>query len=253
MAQVTPIKPETNQPQDTNALEQRIANLEKLLAEHQHTGRDKTKTLISSISIPEYEYFSAGNAYFSGAITNKDTASEVSYSFMNAGPDKESGFGDTTKNSEIFTQHSSSSTFFLGIRPPISNGSTTITSGASSLTDSNKSWTVDELSGAYISLVTTAGVLQTLPIASNTSNQITVTGTFTVSGTCTYTTFKPIYLGGANYPWLRAYVGDTNSGGIRFGYGATNGGTNSLLYTVDDSLKFRNTAGTVYSVDLTPD
>jgi hypothetical protein len=243
------------QNQEIIELKSNLEELNKFFSEHRHTGEDKTLSLISTIQLPEYSFFSAGNAILSGSSINKGTSSEIDYNFLNTGADKEEGVGYVTKNTQIITQHSvtipSGETFFMGLRPPISTGSTTITTGTSTLGDSTKSWVVDELAGAYISILDSASTLQTLPIASNTSTTITVTGTFTLSGLCTYTTFKPVYLGGANYPWKRAYVTDTSAGGVRFGQGATAGGQNSLLYTVGNRIYFRDTAGTVSTLAFT--
>lgn len=113
-----------------------------------------------------------------------------------------------------------------------------VTNGATTLTDTTKNWTVDELAGAMVNIYNSSGVHQfTRQIASNTATVVTIDGTWPAGVTDgTYTVFVPTYLGVGDVPWRRLIVGgdDVSSGGtgaqrrvIRMGFGTT-GGTETL-------------------------
>lgn len=153
---------------------------------------------------------------------------------------------ESSLNAQVFLQdfpdNVDLNSFFFGYRKPIyaqKAGTTiTVTSGGSTMTDSTKTWTTDELAGAKINIFNSSGTFQfNRQIASNTSTVVTIDGTWpaTVSGG-TYFIFMPLFLGNATNPWRQVYAGgtDVSSGGdgsvnraIRIGYGTT-GGTETI-------------------------
>jgi len=122
--------------------------------------------------------------------------------------------------------------FYYGLRMPafVNNEGVSVTSGGSTLQDTGRVFGVNELTDSYISAFG-GGVNQTLQIASNTEDTVTVDGTWDATATVTYTIFRPVFLGGANFPWKRLYVGED----IRFGYGSTAGDKTFRIIKVSDS------------------
>ena len=112
--------------------------------------------------------------------------------------------------------------FNYSIRPPLyTNNGLSVTSGGDTITDSTRSWKVNELVGAYISVIgTTSLPLETHTITENTATQITINGTWGASDSSVqYTVWRPVYFGTADFPWRRIYLTDD----IRFGLGASAG------------------------------
>lgn len=130
--------------------------------------------------------------------------------------------------------------FFYIYRKPLyaSRSAISVTSGGTTVSDSNQKWKTDSLAGAMVNIYNSSGVMQfTRQIASNNATQITIDGTWpaSVSGGG-FLVLMPIYLGSADVPWRRSTIGgeDVSSGGdgsvrrvLRFGYGTT-GGTETL-------------------------
>jgi hypothetical protein len=236
-------------------LENKIKEFEKTFTEHGHTGNDKSLGIKGNIQLEDFQYITIGNAIFSGASVNKGTPTEQNFTFINTGGDRDDKVLDVTKNTQIVTDDTPSGlTFFYGQKSPVVVGTgISIVSGTSTLNDSTKKFVVNELAGAYINISAVGSIItETLVIASNTESSITVTGTFSTDiSNAAYVVFDAVYLGAANYPWKRLYTTDTNAGGLRFGQGPTNGGQNSLLYTVGDRIYFRDTSGTVNTLAFT--
>lgn len=115
--------------------------------------------------------------------------------------------------------------FFYGLRPPLFSGppagsTITVTSGASTITDTNQNFGINYLADSYISVEGSTLGLETYKITSNTATAITVDGTWGATDSdVVYVVFRPIYFGSANYPWKRIYLTDD----IRFGKGASGG------------------------------
>lgn len=159
------------------------------------------------------------------------------------------GNKESSKNSQLILENDDDNaalnSFYYGYRKPIyvpATGTTiSVTSTGNTMSDSGKNWVVNELAGAHIDIYDNSGALQfTRQIASNTSNQVTIDGTWpaTVSGG-TYFIFMPIFLGAADYPWRQIYAGgtDVSSGGdgtvrraIRIGYGSSSGEGNIGIF-----------------------
>ena len=128
---------------------------------------------------------------------------------------------------EIFLAHGSNdetnyNSFFAGARTPIVIATGKIINGGTVLTDLSQNFKINELAGSRLWLITAAGGEDYL-IASNTANTITITGGTWVadSNEYTYQVYRTVFLGGANAPWRRLFVGDE----IRLGYGASGGTT----------------------------
>lgn len=152
------------------------------------------------------------------------------------------GGSTSSLNTQLWIEDQPSSTdfnsFLYSYRKPLYSlptGSTvSVTSGASTMTDTTKTWVVNELAGAMVNIYNSSGVFQfTRQIASNTSTVVTIDSTWpsTVNGG-SYIILVPTYLGAAEFPWRRVIVGgdDVSSGGdgaqrrfLRMGYGTTTG------------------------------
>ena len=103
-----------------------------------------------------------------------------------------------------------------------------ITNGGSTLTDTTIDIRPNDiLVGRQIVLINASSVvIETFPIASNTSTEITIGGTWTsATGSYRYLVTSPFLLGDAVQPWQRLYVGGDPYEGkfIRLGYGASSG------------------------------
>jgi len=119
----------------------------------------------------------------------------------------------------LFLSHSpqSSLTFLHAYRTPVISGEGAITKGADTFTDSSAKFQTDQLAGSIL-ILSASG--ETRKIVSNTENVITVDDDWEAeSGSYAYEIITPIYLGAANRPFKRLYVGED----IRLGYGASAG------------------------------
>lgn len=230
-----------------------LSRLRSVVEKHQHTDSDGTPKLRIGIeTITE----SGGLSYIGnggvGQVTSVNSDGTKNHSlFIAVGEDKGLSVSDAQEsiNSQlVLSQYGNGSgTFFYSAsNPQYTNKGKSVSSGGSTLTDTNFNWSINVLAGAYVNIYDSVGSFQfTRQISSNTSSVITITGTWpsTVSN-CTYSVFLPTYLGSADNPWKRGYVGEGTSEGLRFGYGPTNGGQNGLLY-MDSSgnLYWRNKGG----------
>lgn len=226
-------------------LRQEIETLKETLAKHVHTGDDGSEKLRTSIELPEGEYLNAGSIFVEGY---NDTSKRQSTGAIVVGSDR--NIADGSRNTQIMIDHllSSNDTFVHAERSPLYVGKGNVSSGGTTMSQSNYSWDTNELAGAYV--VVWDGDLLTFDsykIVSNNATTITVDGTWSFSQTgAAYIVFMPVYFGSAQYPWRRLYTLDGLGGGIRFGLGMTNGGQkdNGLLY-MDNAgdLYWRNKAG----------
>lgn len=242
---------------DNKELEKRIKELEKWKAEKE---KQQIKYPVDQLSLTvlfKYvlgrtfhnlssfllESFGFGNATIA-ALTGKDATNRQYIMAFSIGEEtmQQQGSASGSKNTQMYMDDQPDSSnlqsFFYGYRKPIytvtGNGTVDVSSGASTVTDSDKDWDTNELAGAMINIYDSAGALQfSRQIASNTSTVVTIDGTWpsTVSDG-TYIVLMPMYLGAADYPWRQGYFGgdDVSSGGtgaqrrfIRLGYGSTGG------------------------------
>lgn len=239
---------------DKKVVTDKLDSLDKVLKIHGHQGDDGSKRLEREINLlPGNGFVVADVAELSGFSETLPNGGDRTVVGIATGRDTTPQ--DGLNNSQIYMEHQYSTdsttkqTFFQGIRAPIYNGKTAaVTSGGTTLTQNDYGWVPNSMAGAYVVVNNAAGTsFAGYLIASNTSNTLTITGgTFAFSGAgLPYTISVPIYLGSASYPWRRIYTGDLTSGGIRFGFGATGGGQNGLLYMdASGDLYWRNFAGT---------
>lgn len=229
-------------------LSKKIAGIEKSLAEHKHEGDDGSVRLQKEINLLSGQTLGAGDVAGFTGITSK----EDGYYLMPLSLGVDQNIKDGFQNSQLNLQHyfstddTTKQTFFYGYRSPVFSGlKGSVKSGGSVLNQSEYRWETNELVGAYVIVYNTATTFDVFPIASNTDNAITVTGSFTFTGSANkFFIFVPVYLGAAEYPWRRIYVGEGTDAGLRFGFGNTAGGQNGLLYMdATGDLYWRNKAG----------
>lgn len=226
-------------------LEQEIQELKTLLENHTHTGLDSSSKIKTTIEIDENEYFKSGSIALQGLRAQQAGILEGA---IVVGDDL--NVLDGSENSQISIQHNTISdlTFGFGLRAPIYTGTSgSVTSGGSTMTQSNYAWEDDELIGAIVLVVDGNGDFDAFEITDNNANSVTIGGTWSFSqSSATYIIYKTIYWGSAEYPWQRVYVNEGTAGGLRFGLGMTNAGQqdNGLLY-MDSAgdLYWRNKAG----------
>jgi len=235
--------------------------LSRVLSTHTHSGNDGSDYLYSGgINLKPGQQFITGNFAFAESTESdpSDRTSQIQRGYLVVGSD--TGSQDGVDNAQLTienqsgTDSSTKQTFFYGFRGRVySSDDGTVSSGGTTMTTSKFSFVVDELVGQYITVtnpnLTTE--FQAYEIASNTTNSVTITGgtwSFSSSQNAPFTIFTPVYLGSGNYPWRRFYVRDGSAGGVRFGFGPTNGGQNGLLYMDGQDLKWRQPDGTVKTV-----
>ena len=233
-------------------LEQRIVELEKVLKEHQHLGKDGSKEFdgITEINARSVSIHGAGIGqegfialpnviYDSGnkgedkrgvatgiAVLGKGTLSEqiqlhllASYGFDEnqvVSPNRTDW--DKYKYSDIsLTYIPNYNTAFL-----IANSSPAISSTGTLLGNEliDNTANFSNLAGNYLVILNTSqsAILEVRKILSNTNTTITV-DTFSNSGTYPYQVVNPVNLGSATVPFKTFYVGDN----IRLGYGSSTG------------------------------
>lgn len=189
------------------------------------------------------ESFGFSNVTIAGTV-GRDATDRVYRAAVSVGEEtmQQQGSASGSKNTQIYLEDQADSStfnsFLYGYRKPlytVNEGSTvSVTSGASTMTDSDKDWDTNELAGAMINIYDSGGALQfSRQIASNTGTVVTIDGTWPATvNSGSYVVLMPIYLGAAEYPWRQGYFGgdDVSSGGtgaqrrfIRIGYGSTGG------------------------------
>lgn len=212
--------------QELNNLKRRVAELERILTLHTHSGSDKTKVIgEGNIVLKKGKVFKLGKTFHGYDSLYEGLSNEVSRLLLAAGLIEGLGYGYKSENSQMTLDHAEGGlSFFYGFRPPLASGPRTgtinITSGQNTITDPHHTLVTNELAGAYISVKgTISGTLETHVIASNTATVITISTTWGFSESVAYLAFVPMYLGTANYPWQRLYL----IGDLRFGRGASDG------------------------------
>lgn len=229
-----------------------IEDVQRILRTHKHEGNeaDGSERLQREIDLLAGQSLGSGGV---GSMTGfSDPANDRTIVAMGTGRDQSAA--DGLKNSIIYVEHqylteaTTKQTFFYGIRGPFYVGPNggIIVSGEDTFQQSTFAFKPDELVGAYLVVNSEDNsTFESYQITANTSQQITIDGTWGFSGSnLSWTVSMAIYNGSANYPWRRLYTGDLTGGGIRFGYGPTGGGQNGLLYMdAAGNLFWRNKAG----------
>jgi len=209
-----------------NSQEREIKELRRIQSIHKHSGQDKSERVDGSLNLKPSSQLQIGTSAYGNTASNPGTASEVDFLSMVAGNDASGGTSAyTSGNAQINLQHAvanNGSTFYYGFTPPLyQNVSQSITNGGTTLQDGYFNWTTDELAGCYINILSAAGFHETQTIASNTADTITISGTWTsaTGSAYSYTVWRPIYFGAAEFPWRRVYITDD----IRIGTGTSSG------------------------------
>lgn len=110
--------------------------------------------------------------------------------------------------------------FLNAQRTPLVSSKGSVTNVGSTLTDSSASYKTNVLTGCILVLYSGGVISEAYRIASNTSTVITISGNWvSATGTYDYYVFGPVFLGSAESPWRRLFVGDE----IRLAYGASAG------------------------------
>lgn len=264
-------------------LEETVRAIKSTLEAHQHSGDDgssilsKPKIMITSSDsiIQGLTSSSATSIYVSNPIrtgnlgiiaTSVDygtgSAAENNTAIISVGIDKwlPEDTGIKSYNTELNIQDLPLSTtnpqsFIFANRAPTYRGTgVTFTAAATTFTDIKQQWSTNELTGGYVVVYNSSGaIVEARKISSNTATVATVSTAFGATTTNTYyAIMAPVYLGSADFPWRRAYVGDTNDGGIRFGYGKTADTTRqqtARLYKSGSDIIWEDPAGTTYLLD----
>lgn len=213
------------------SLEDRIEELEQNSFTHPLQKRQKDalkNTLKDGVEMGTGGYLDLGSMLFTSDIVNANTSAEVDRGFILAGRNRERTINNEGDNTQLQLEHHEGTTgstnwsFFYGLRPPLYfNNGFSVTAGESTLTDSTFNWDTNELAGAYLVLKNSSNIIQEVyQIVSNTATEITIDGTWDSShSNANYGVLVPVYLGSAEYPWRRLYVGED----IRLGFGSSGG------------------------------
>ena len=255
----------SNQVRDLkNSLSESNRNFEELnrkFESHQHSGRDSSMTIDKEINLKSGVPIKLGNggliAYSTADLSTitPGSTSEQTVLGLVAGKDMAGGVGYSTKNMQMQFQHypqsTSNQSFLTMARPPLLGNipglTISVTAAGNTVTINGYNFTTNELAGALIVIYSSAGALvEVQTIASNTSNVITISGTWGASTSGgTFFIYVPVYLGSAETIFQRGYFQEGTAGGIRLGVGVTNGGQNGLLYMdATGDLYWRDKAGT---------
>lgn len=249
-----------------NELANTVQELLKKFKDHKHEGEkaDGSLLLQRSIDLIAGQTVGAGGVAGFTGITDVQTLNGAVISdrtLATFATGRDTNPVDGLNNSQVYLEHQYSTdsttkqTFFYGIRSPlyISAKGARISSGGTELTQRIFKFKPNELAGAYVTVNRPDNSsFSGFQIASNTETTLTITGgTWNFEGNdIGFTVFMPIYNGSASYPWRRLYTGDGSGGGIRFGYGATAGGQNGLLYSEGENLYWRTPGGSVREIDF---
>lgn len=244
-------------------LETRLKKLENLLATHQHNNQDGTIQLRKTLQLDPDQRLIVGNTILRSTL---DT--DLSSSFFDVGAgDEFIGIWETgpeiqnpniikLPNQKVYSvglpfDTARRSVLYAKAPPIISSfessvGTIDVTSGTSTVTIDNYSFTNNELVDCYVVIFDASGEFSEIqPIQSNTSNVITIYSTFTTTVTGgSFEIFSAPYLGNIIYPWRQlAVAGEDTTGGILFSAG--NESLATTLYTLNYDLIFNNNGGQV--------
>jgi len=232
-----------------------VEDIKNMFEKHTHNGSDGTKKISDDIEIDFGKVLRLGlGAIGSAKNSTEGTGMQIQTS-ISSGLDNGETFGDKSNNAQIDLLHqpnnTSNQSFLTGFRPPVYGNSRgekiSTTAGGNTITINGFNFPTNSLANALILIQNSSGSdIETRVIASNTSNVITINGTWsstTAGGN--YFIYQPIYFGSATYIWQRGYFQEGTGGGVRFGMGPTNGGQNGLLYMdAAGDLYWRNKSGT---------
>lgn len=240
-----------------NELTNMVESFKRDYEKHQHDNFDGTKILTKDIEIDKEHFLGVGYAdHGCSPILNLGLANEQLQYSISVSKDNRRGFVNKINELAQFSilhqpNGIPNQSFIVGIAgPSVSpNSGQTIstTSGGNTVTISGFNFTTNELAGALINIIDSSGALvETRTIASNTTDTITISGTWGASTSGgTFVIYSPLYFGSSQYIFQRGYFQEGTGGGVRFGVGPTAGGQNGLLYMdATGDLYWRNKSGT---------
>lgn len=209
-------------------LEFRLNELEFILKNHQHSGTDGSHLVDADIVLGRDRGLAIGEfAMGCGVIYEGSTAASTpqqNSKVENFGTEPmraNRNFSRKGIQTQLTDEPNSGTynSFFYAFRAPfIISGTGTLTNGGSTLTDSTRSFSTNELAGAVL-YVFSGTDIEAFTIASNTATVITVSGTWTVpTNPYSYVVARRVFLGAANAPWRRLYTNE-----IRMGEGGSAG------------------------------
>lgn len=172
-------------------------------------------------------------AFFGMFVNNKGGSGEQIDNIIGAGitpknPPQNFDFAGTLNLSQLQLLHQPQSAetppygFFSGLRTPQLSGTGSIVNGGTVLTDTTLNLVVDALAGCTLDLFVSGpgAELESYKIVSNTATTVTIVdGTWaSATGSYSYYIYTPLFLGSADIPWRRIFVG----GDVRSAAAASN-------------------------------
>lgn len=221
----------------------KMDRLERVLANHQHAGNDGSNFIYNDTThVKPQQQFITGKAAFVEVPTGAATRSVAA---IVTGEDSDAGDGIDNAQANLDYDNETKLTIFSAFGGKIVTGEGQTILGSSIVTVNEK--IPGDLTGYKITVTDSEGTTFGSTVVSNTSNSITMTDESTFSsGNIVFFSFTPAFLGFSNLPWQTLYVLDTESGGIRFGFGVTGDGTNGRLFMdTDGRCKFRRPDGNI--------
>lgn len=243
-----------------NQLENELKQFKYDYSKHQHSNVDGTNLLRKNISLDSDQSLSVGLEQLIQLPTQNQGLSNEQIGFaMLLSKDDNKGFTNKYNGLQVNYLHQPNGTqsFITSLRgiavSPPAGATVSVTAGGSTVTIDGYNFTTNELAGCLINIVNSSGTfVECKTIASNTSNVITITGTWGASTSGgTFLIYMPVYLGSEEQIWQIFYTQEGTSGGIRFGVGPTAGGQNGLLY-MDSAgdLYWRDKSGTSIKLNV---
>lgn len=228
--------------QKVEALEREVNTLKGKLSTHQHVMNDGTSPLRKNITLDIDQAMTIGQLQEQSFVATNATDGKNYIATFTIGESTQIGKQVKTPNLQMTLTHIPNSagkfSYITAVRNPAytsyENKTISTTSGGSTVTIADYNFTTNELAGCYINIYdSSANLVETQLIASNTSTVITISGTWISSTTGTFFIYTPVFLGRNEQVFRRAYVeGGSATGGVRFGIGQsqTANHKNGLLY-----------------------
>lgn len=236
-------------------LQQEITDLKQGYSVHQHDDIDGTNHLRKNIVLDQDQSVVVGCLQAITATGFNPTDGVNFFGAIVTGEDMRNAYVAESPNMQMLLTHVPNSaakfSFVTATRSPLvvsyANKTVSTTAAGNTITIAGYDFATNELAGAYINIYNSSAVLvETQTIASNTSTVITISGTWLNStSNATFDIYVPVFIGRTSAIWRRLYVEEgTASGGVRFGPGPTGNGQNGLLYMdAAGDLYWRDKAG----------
>lgn len=248
---------------EINQLKQELNKFKYEYSKHQHSDVDGTNSLRKSFNLDNDQFANIGLGSLASYPVLKPGQTTEQLGFGIAlSKDQTVGFKNKVKVLQLNFLHlpnqTSSEKDFINAYGGMAVSSfednfinTTI--GGTTVTINGYDFATNELAGQLINIYNSSDTfIECQTIASNTSNTITISGTWKASTSGgKFSIYNPVYFGTKDTIWKRFYTQEGTDGGIRFGVGPTGGGQNGLLY-MDSAgdLWWRNKAGTAIQLNL---